>query len=313
MLKIPYLDMDAGQLKGTPREVYGGIVNLVEGIFKDDSLILTGSAVGILNGSSNDVNTNRMAYLEGPQGVQNYIRPSSKDINLMIVSHTGLDRRPDYFAEKAIAMEDELNEDQKKLLNISIADPYILAVLGELSTLAEEFEKAHSEGNLRELTEIRNIRSIIINGILNQIGYLYTPLSTQPFVHGPDLPYFHYLHRHTSSLATGRDYAVFGNQDLSDRVIEASKVAYIPEELGELNFSGDAYKKLKESGITTISQEIYEVFNFLARHEGFRRAEIKQSRKVKGLWDPTFGEHNIQEIKDKFQSEYPKLLDMIYD
>ena len=106
---------------------------------------------------------------------------------------------------------------------------------------------------------------------------------------------------------------VFGNQELSDRVVESSKSAYIPEELGEVEYSSEVYSKLKESNVGTMPEDIYQIFMMLARHEGFRRAEIKQGRKAVGLWDPAYGEHNVQGFKTIFKSEYPKLLDMIYD
>lgn len=54
------------------------------------------------------------------------------------------------------------------------------------------------------------------------------------------------------------------------------------------------------------------VFMILARHEGFRRAEIKEGRKVVGLWDPGFSEETMENIKTFFKSEYSELFDIIY-
>jgi len=302
--------MENNQLGTSPGEAYGGIVKLVEDIFKDDGLILTGSAVGIIDGSSKDTTTHRIVYNGNFR--KYYIQSAPKDIDLLVVSNTRLDERPDYFIEKAEVMEKEIDKNQRILLDIAIADPYILTILGGLSNEVKNFEKAHSEENLGKLTEIRNYRDKIINVALNQIGYLFAPLNPQRFLHCLELPSGNQLHSHTSSLAEGNDYTIFGNRELSKQVVEASKSAYIPEELGESSFSSEVYGKLKRSNVHEIREEEYGVFMMLARHEGFRRAEIKEGRKVVGLWDSGFSEETMENIKTFFKSEYSELFDIIY-
>lgn len=303
--------METGQLGYNPKEAYGEIIDKVGSIFRDDGLILTGSSIGILNGSSDDLTTHRLVYV-GQVG-RYFIQPWNKDIDLMVVSHTRLHERPDYFAEKAKALESEFNDNQRQLLDIVVSDPFIFNILEELGEVAQEFEKAHSEENSRALAEIRNYRNEIINGDLNKVGYLFAPLNIQPFVHCPDVPSGNQLHTHTTSLAAGNDYMVFGNKELSDKVAEASKSSYIPEELGETAFSAEAYAKLKKSNVGTIPEDIYQVFLMLARHEGFRRAEIDLGRKVVGFWDIAYGEHNVQGFKRIIEIEYQELFNMIYD
>ena len=300
------------QISENPKEAYKGIIDTVTGIFKPDGVILTGSTVGILDRHTTDFQTVRWGLykpFDGSEG--HYIRISSpRDIDLMVIRPEGSPVTQEYLDEKAASLEKNLSPDDRGLLDLAIADGTLMPILEVLGDLAVQYESAQTATDANALVEIRNQRTQVIGRYLTAAASMYSPLADPVFVNGNKLPSSQSLYGHTTAIADGLDYKVLSNPELSEKIAEASKKAYLPEELSETKTEQRAVKSLSSTEITRMSEPHRELFMMFARHIGFEKGE--EQRNVKGLWDPNLSENDIEEMKDIFKKMAPELFRMLY-
>ncbi len=300
-------------LQQHPQETYKGIVDIVKGIFDGQGLILTGSAKQIIDGTDTEVQTKRPAHYIGPEGEAMAMVPLLRDIDLLVVSRPRQILTSSYFSDKAKAIGDRLPLEQRMLLDLTVATPDLFRALESLGTSSAEYEEAQKNGDLGHLIELRSYRMSIVNGLLYRAGFMYAP-SNNSFVNCSQLPVANLLHGHTTAIAAGMGYEVLSNPgSLADKVIEAAKRAYTPEEIEESNAEAKAMKGLKNSEIeVNINPPHIQIFLLLARAEGFNRKEAELGRKVRGLWDRGLDTKQIDELKHLLKGKNPQLYGILY-
>ncbi len=296
-----------------PQETYKGIVDIVKGIFDGQGLILTGSAKQIIDGTDTGVQTKRPAHYTGPEGEAMAMVPLLRDIDLLVVSHPEQILTSSYFSDKAKAIGDRLPLEQRLLLDLAVATPDLFHALESLGTSSAEYETAQKKEDIASLIELRSYRLSIMNGLLYRAGFMYVP-SNNLFVNCSQSPVTNLLHGHTTAIAAGMGYEVLSNLgSLADKVIEAAKRAYTPEEIEESNAEAEAMKRLKNSEIEgNINPLHIQIFLLLARAKGFNRKEAELGRKVRGLWDQKLNNKQIDELKHLLEEENPQLYDILY-
>ncbi len=284
------------------QERYNAILNAVRDVFSADGVILTGSAVDVISGETQEFQSRRFGFYTDGKKSAYLIQPSHKDLDLLVATDVAPEKMPSYLSEQAKKLQQNLSQEDRSLLDLDVCDSYLLKALGRLRELAEYYESAQLKGTRALVSDARISRISVVNTDLMRTGNLYyEPDGT--FINCCNLPLGNAPYNHTTSLASGRRRLWVNNQKACEKVLQASQLAYVLEDLAEKRMEADAQRKLKTSGVEIIHPIIMDIFMILAREHGFRKSEEKQNRRVKGMWDPNLADDFAQQAMDYLQRE----------